>query len=137
MESKPPDRKVQGLIHCHHYRLVIMDLMTNVSNHSQRQVENGVEDQPDRLEIFKLTHCNKGKTNEYVDAASTKAVQDLEKAEEERRKLNGDITPEVREYIYASNGSSFAALLICRGPELRCSLSSAMPPLKTGVKVYV
>ncbi len=27
--------------------------------------------------------------------------QDLEKAEEERRKLNVDITPEVREDIYA------------------------------------
>ncbi|KAL6224246.1 hypothetical protein ACLB2K_003101 [Fragaria x ananassa] len=65
------------------------------------QVENGVEEEPDRLEIFKLIHRKKGKTNEYVDVASTKAVQDLEKAEDERRKLNVDITPEVREDIYA------------------------------------
>ncbi|XP_062026512.1 uncharacterized protein LOC133742845 isoform X2 [Rosa rugosa] len=36
-----------------------------------------------------------------VDAASTKAVQDLEKAEEERRNLNVEITPQVREDIYA------------------------------------
>ncbi|XP_040369687.1 uncharacterized protein LOC112190073 isoform X2 [Rosa chinensis] len=91
----------------------------NVSNRSQRvmhhststrtfpavvyewQVENRVEEEPDRLEIFKLTHRKKGKQNEYVDAASTKAVQDLEKAEEERKKLNVDITPQVREDIYA------------------------------------
>ena len=43
-----------------------------------QQVENGVEDQPDRLEIFKLTHRKKGKTNEYVDPASTKAVVSIE-----------------------------------------------------------
>ncbi|XP_050380037.1 uncharacterized protein LOC126797452 [Argentina anserina] len=91
----------------------------NVSNRSQRtmhhstgtrtfaafvhewKVLNGIEGEPDRIEIFKLTHGKKGKTNEYVDASSANAVQRLERAEEERRRLNVEITPKIREDIYA------------------------------------
>lgn len=39
-----------------------------------QQVDNGVEEEPDRLEIFKLTHLKKGSKDEYIDAASTNAV---------------------------------------------------------------
>ncbi|XP_062026511.1 uncharacterized protein LOC133742845 isoform X1 [Rosa rugosa] len=63
------------------------------------QLENGVEEEPDRLEIFKLTHRKKGKKNEC--RCCIYQSSDLEKAEEERRNLNVEITPQVREDIYA------------------------------------
>ncbi|KAL6144430.1 hypothetical protein ACLB2K_055123 [Fragaria x ananassa] len=64
-----------------------------------QEVIHGKE--PDRWELFKLTHQRKGSL-EPIDAASAKAIADFEEAEQERLSKNIDITtPEVREEMYA------------------------------------
>lgn len=39
-----------------------------------QQVNDGVEEELNRLEIFKLTHRKKGSTDEHIDSASTNVV---------------------------------------------------------------
>ncbi|PRQ36628.1 putative transposase, Ptta/En/Spm, plant [Rosa chinensis] len=57
--------------------------------------------EPDRWELFKLTHRKAG-TQEPIDAASAKAIADFEEAEQKRLSMNVDITaPEIREEMYA------------------------------------
>ncbi|XP_040372657.1 uncharacterized protein LOC112194384 [Rosa chinensis] len=63
------------------------------------EISHGKE--PDRWELFKLTHQRKG-SQEPIDAASAKAIADFEEAEQKRLSLNVDITaPEIREEMYA------------------------------------
>ncbi|XP_062014933.1 uncharacterized protein LOC133731576 [Rosa rugosa] len=57
--------------------------------------------EPDRWELFKLTHRKVG-TQEPIDAESAKAIADFDEAEQKRLNMNVDIiAPKIREKMYA------------------------------------
>ncbi|XP_040372926.1 uncharacterized protein LOC121052283 [Rosa chinensis] len=57
--------------------------------------------EPNRWELFKLTYRKVG-TQEPIDAASAKAIENFEVAEQKRLSMNVDITaPEIRKEMYA------------------------------------
>ncbi|XP_062005727.1 uncharacterized protein LOC133722884 [Rosa rugosa] len=78
--------------------LVYLLHILNIQSVAQ-EISHGKE--PDRWELFKLTHQRKG-SQEPIDVASAKPIADFEEAEQKRLSMNVDITaPEIREEMYA------------------------------------